>query len=50
MDQRKGKKMTFSDEKDIVWNVNVKTYDYLIFLKSFKSAGSKIMKFKILLN
>lgn len=50
MDGDKGKKMTFSDEKYIVWNVDIKAYDYLILLKSFKSDGYKLMKFKIVLN
>jgi hypothetical protein len=50
MDRDKGKKMMFTDEKYIVWTVNIKTYDSLIILKSMKSAGFKLMKFKILLN
>ncbi len=50
MDQNKGKKIVFSDEKYIVWNVNIKAYDSLILLKSIESAAFKLMKFKIVLN
>jgi len=50
MDQNKWKKFIFPDEKEIVWNVNIKAYDSLILLKSCEATAFKLMKFKIVLN
>lgn len=42
--------MIFSDEKDIVWNVNIKAYDCAIPVEINNSSVFKLMKFKIILN